>query len=299
MESRSNPGTLIHCADANRAPTDEINEVTHPHHAARWREIAVGLALAAAGTCNAADDRVQVGYEYATWLGTGAYEVTGRDIFILRMPFFRDLRKPAPDQFGIRILLPISVGWLDTEDVFSQYLQTATFIPGVELDFEVNPRWHLGPYVQAGLGTDFSGGDLAWIGAAGIKSRYSFERGAYRFSIGNGLVVAASRPAAGGDSTRFTRFEAGLAVSRAMHWTLADRGTRLSAFYIASFFADGAVVLQPELGTEDIGTAQTAGVALDLDRPLRFLGLEIGSLGLSYLNGDGLRGVRLNAGFPF
>lgn len=251
------------------------------------------------GSANGRGDQVQVGYEYATWLGTGGFRVGARDVFILNLPFHKRLRQSSEDRFGLRILLPVTVGWLDKGALVSEDLQTLTFVPGVELDFQVVPRWHLKPFAQLGLGKDFSNGDTAYIGAAGVKSKYSLTHGDYSFTLGNALVVAGSQPDGDGRSSTFTRFDAGVEVYRPIEWTIAGRRARLGAFYIASFFASDAGVLRLDAGRDGIDTVHTFGLALGVETPLPLLGLDLDWLGLSYISGQGLRGIQLNTGFPF
>jgi hypothetical protein len=266
------------------------------------RRFAASLILVQCATCASAsggEEQAEFGYEYATWLGTGGYQVGGRDVFILRLPFHKSLRQSSEELFGINLLLPVSVGSLDTGTLVSEDLQTLTFIPGAELDFQMTPRWHLKPFAQVGLGKDFSNGDMAYIGAGGIKSRYSLQHGDYTLSLGNALVLAGSRADGGGDASSFMRFDAGIDVSQPVEWTLIGRRMHLGAFYIASFFTDNAEILRPVIGPDEIGMVHTFGVALGAERPLRILGLNLDQIGLSYVSGEGLRGIRLNTGFPF
>jgi len=274
-----------------------LNSPIHGAAVRRWLA-AVVLAFGATGSSHAGNEQVQVGYEYATWLGSGAYSVDGRDVYILRMPFYKDLRQTTPEHFGIRALFPVSVGWLNTGSLVSNHLQTVTFTPGIQLDVEMRPYWHLKPYLQGGIGKDFSGGNLAYVGAAGVKSRLDFDLGEYRLSIGNELVTAGSR-LHDGDNSAFTRFDAGVAISHPVDWTIAGRQAQVSAFYINSYFFNQAFLFNSDLRRADISTINTVGLSLGVDRPLHFLGLELRWVGLSYIFGSGLRGVRLNAGFPF
>ncbi len=294
----SGPAALPWPADfAATARGEALNSPIHAVTVRRWLA-AVALALGAAGSSHAGNEQVQVGYEYATWLGSGAYSVDGRDVYILRLPFYKDLRQTTPEHFGIRALFPVSVGWLDTGSLVSSRVQTLTFSPGIQLDVEVRPYWHLKPYLQGGIGKDFSGGNLAYLGAAGIKSRLDFDLGEYRLSIGNQLVTAGSR-LRGGDNSAFTRFDAGLALSHPVDWTIAGRPAQVSAFYINSYFFNQAILFNSDLRRADISTVNTVGLSLGVDRPLHILGLNLRWVGLSYVFGGGLRGVRLNTGFPF
>lgn len=129
-----------------------------------------------------------------------------------------------------------------------------------------------------------------------------FHRGSQppsSFSLGNALVVAGSRPSGDGNASAFTRLDAGVEAFRPVEWSIADRRARLGTFYVASFFANNAEVLRLDAGRDETGMVHTFGLALGVETPLRFLGLEIDWAGLSYVSGQGLRGVQLNTGFPF
>lgn len=268
----------------------------------RFRRLAAVVLLAPAGFCGSAtggNDRVPIGYEYATWLGTGGFRVGGRDLFILRLPFHKRLRASSDHRYGLSLLLPVSIGWLDKGALVSEDLQTLTFVPGVELDFQVAPNWRLQPFAQLGLGKDFAYGDLAYIGAAGVKSKYGLTLGDCGFALGNALVLAGSQPNGDGPSSSFSRFDAGIEVHRPIDLTIAGRRARLGAFYIASFFASDAGILRLDADRDGIGTVHTFGLALGVQTPVRLFGLDLDWLGLSYLSGQGLQGIQLNTGFPF
>jgi hypothetical protein len=58
-------------------------------------------------------------YAYSVFAGTGVYKIDDRRIYILRVPMKFDLKKidyEAGEKYGLRLLLPVSVGITDFED---------------------------------------------------------------------------------------------------------------------------------------------------------------------------------------
>ncbi len=263
------------------------------------RLLAAWLLLFASGGALAAEARqIPVGYEFATWLGTGLYSIGDKDVWILNLPLKYELIEATERRMGARVLLPVTIGWLDTRAFNSDDLQTATFIPGLELTFKPTRWWALRAFAQTGIGRDFSNDDSAWVYAGGVKSRMELVRGKYTFALGNALVAAGSR--SGGEDSSFGRFDVGLDVERPMAWRLFDRGTKISAFYIASFFSDNAdFITRLDEDAANLGTVHTFGLALGVERPFRLLGLKLEWLGVSYLTGHNIEGIRFNGGFPF
>jgi hypothetical protein len=143
--------------------------------------------------CGAAEgdrDITGVGYEFAHWLGSGLYRIGDRDVWNILLPFAWELREPAQDHPGMRVLLPVTIGWLDTAGIRRDNLRTLTFVPGLELRFQPTPGWSLRPFAQAGVGGDFSNGENGWVYAGGIKSRFETRLDDYTLILGNALVAA-------------------------------------------------------------------------------------------------------------
>ncbi|AGA92218.1 hypothetical protein Thimo_3561 [Thioflavicoccus mobilis 8321] len=243
-------------------------------------------------------DRIPVGYEFATWLGTGLYRIGGRDVWILNFPIKYELSEAAERRVGARVLLPVSLGWLDSRGIDSDDLQTATFIPGLELTYKPWSWWTLHGFAQTGIGRDFDGDNNVWVYAGGLKSRIDMDRGEYTFSLGNAFVAAGSE--SDGVDSSFSRFDVGIGVKRPMGWQLFGRGTKINVFYVASLFSDDAgFVSRLKDDRSNVGTVHNFGLALGVQPSLRLFGFKLKWLGLSYLTGNNIKGVRINGGFPF
>lgn len=99
-----------------------------------------------------ASEEQLVNYAYATQLGSGVYNIAGRTLQIYRLPFGYTLAQPSRRRPAFRLTLPVTIGIVDFEarDVIDtglpENLDTLSFVPGIELDIELTPHWHLPGY---------------------------------------------------------------------------------------------------------------------------------------------------------
>ena len=107
-----------------------------------------------------ASEEQLINYAFATQLGSGVYDVSGRTLQIYRVPFSYSFSEPAPDRPGVRLTLPVTLGLLDFEprDVLETGLpdsfDSLSFVPGIELDFALSRRWHFLPFGEYGRAWD-------------------------------------------------------------------------------------------------------------------------------------------------
>lgn len=123
-----------------------------------------------------------VHWGFASIFGTGWYQLDeNRSVYVLRMPVRFALKTPELGSdgwrgVGVDLHLPITLGWHrlgDLSDIFdAENYQTVSFTPGIELEIPVSNSLYLRPFIKAGYGVDFGGGDDAWLVNMGLKSRY-------------------------------------------------------------------------------------------------------------------------------
>jgi hypothetical protein len=161
-------------------------------------------ALQAQATEPPPNPEEQVHWAVGAFFGTGWYKVDdNRSVFVLRIQPRQLLREPALDdqgqrRWGIEIVYPLSLGLNKLDDIpdfieFDNYA-TLSFTPGVQLEVDVNPRWSLRPFINAGLGWELESNERALIGYGGLKSRYRLREGRMRWSLLNGIYYAGYRP---------------------------------------------------------------------------------------------------------
>ena len=123
-----------------------------------------------------ASEEQLVNVAYATQLGSGVYDIAGRTLQIYRLPFGYTFAQPSGKRPGVRLTLPLTIGFVDfeTRDVIGtglpDNLDSLSFVPGLELDFALTPRWHLLPFAEAGRIWDRSGDGDATVYSLGMHA---------------------------------------------------------------------------------------------------------------------------------
>ena len=91
-------------------------------------------------------------YAFAVYLGSGIYNNAGRTVYIFRIPATIAVRKLNEDRaFGIKARLATTLGFYDFEpgDLIDtglpERVATLTFVPGMEFQIPVFPKWTLKP----------------------------------------------------------------------------------------------------------------------------------------------------------
>ena len=134
---------------------------------------AAPAALAAADPGDAATTRT-LSYVFATELGSGVYEMSGRNLQVYRLIPSRHLRIPTESTPGVRVYASMTAGLYDfaPQDVVGEGLPTGidsfSATPGIALDFALHRSWYLSPYIQGGA--SFAGRNLdGWVYGAGVR----------------------------------------------------------------------------------------------------------------------------------
>jgi hypothetical protein len=90
-------------------------------------------------------------------------------------------------KWGLKLLLPVTLGYHQFENILAD-VGTIAFVPGVEFQYPIIKNWWVKPYGQFGLGKDFSGGNLAYIYGAGVRTRAIFPWWRFEYILGEDLT---------------------------------------------------------------------------------------------------------------
>ena len=240
-----------------------------------------------------------INYAYATWIGTGFYTVGERDVWIFRIPVTSyTLRETTEKKIGYRLLFPLTFGFHNFNEI-PDSLATVAFVPGLEVSIPVTKNWYLKPFVHIGYGKDFSGGEGAWIFGAGIRSLALFPWKKWEFSLGNTLMGAQQEFSGNEFDNGFSMFEIGLNVANPWRFSFYDRETRVDTFFIYTGFIDDLDYLFATKRSEELNNLFQLGALMRPDKEYRIWFVKLKGIGVSYLFGDSLRGIRLHTSFPF
>jgi len=125
------------------------------------------------------DGTFNLHYAFANQLGSGIYDVKGNTVQIYRLAGSLSLVSLDDHSYGLRLILPITLGFFNfrIEDILEgipEYLSSLTFVPTIELTFPARDNWLLQPFLGAGIGKEFSQGELSLIYALGVRSTVLF-----------------------------------------------------------------------------------------------------------------------------
>ena len=239
-----------------------------------------------------------VNYAYATWIGTGFYRIKDRRIAVVRAPISYNLREMESDEWGLDLLLPVTLGvdrFIDEEETVG----SATFVPGLMFSYPVLENWWLKPYAQVGVAKDFSDGDVHSIYAVGIKSLARFKMDGYELELGNALLMADNSNSGQGGDNGFSMWEIGLNTRLPMDYKVQNKRTNLNIFVVYSEFINDLDFVQYLNQETDIQRLYKFGVALGVENNFEIWGFQFRGVGMDLTIGDGFTGFGLTTGFPF
>lgn len=259
-------------------------------------------SLAQAGEADGGGDFVN--WYYSAAFGTGVYRAGDQTVTVFRLPFSRTLRSLDQGQWGIKLLLPVSVGYYDfdvreiTDLVDIGGIGTLSILPGVEMQVPVTPLWILKPFAQLGAGGESSGDTRAWIYAAGIRSRYTLPQAGWEFRLGNALTFAgydSSEDERRAMSTLLTSLD----FERPLRWDLWGRNTNISLHLMHYFNFDEVDIVQPLRDPLAVEQEFEVAFTLALERPVSLIGFNVDRVGLGFRFGEDITAIRLIGGLPY
>jgi hypothetical protein len=245
-------------------------------------------------------------YAFASELGSGIYEISGRTIQVYQIPLSFPLRpaklhQPPP---GINLLLPLTVGFFNfqPDDVLHLHIPTdigaLSLEPGVQLDYWRSDQWHLYPYVKAGVTFASSAAVNALIYGMGIRSDYEFHQlgatGLWRAELNYAGVhyVDSSLP-----NDSFTRLRNGAQLPHNIGLWIGDRAVQLGPYGLIDIYFNAPS--GPASGISAHTVQVETGLMLGVNPMWQVLGITLPRLGVGYRFAGDVSGWRLVIGDPF
>jgi hypothetical protein len=248
-----------------------------------------------------ANEQQIANYTFATWLGSGIYDVGGRTVQVYRIPFSWTLRDEADRRIGVRLTFPLTLSFVDfaTRDVLAGELRRsrhASLAPGVSSAC----RWGA-QHVALRPGrlhvADRTGEADAWIFAMGLRTLTSFRPEGFEVDFGTALVFARTDPGGKLEADHLTLLEAS---TEARHGVgLAPRGHELDvgAFLTADLgFGDTLFPLLAE--KQDLSYSFEAGITFGARAPVKIWKIPLPRIGFGYRFGPNVSVYRIVLGIP-
>lgn len=254
-------------------------------------------------SASAREEPPATNYVYANYLGSGYYSVGDSQVAIVTVPFSRKRETSGPYASNWR--LPVSVGSysfkFDPEDVrdidLPRDVGTLTFVPGIEWIIPLSDQWHLEPYVDFGVGTNFNSSEDVLIYSIGLSSFYRFgNRDQYEWV--NRIYYAGDYSFTTESTTNFATLQSGL------DWRVPGNLVRGEKRYFATLYT----MVFWHFNKVELAGGSLAAVTLRNNFEVGFtLGVEdgpgrswfnINRLGFGYRFGDGLESWRIFFSVP-
>ncbi len=248
------------------------------------------------------DEQNVANFAFATQLGSGVYSVSGRTLQIYRLPFSHALRSTDDSDFGVELTLPVTFGFYDFElqDIDDGDIPTnvdaLSFVPGLTLVFELQPRWTLEPYVEAGIARARDTDADSYVYAGGLRSLYAFDGQGFDWLLRNDLTFAGVDLRGAEGSNRFARFQTVVTARRPFaHGSRVDYLVyALNEYYVDQ--PDGPVDSAVQGGSS---VQYEIGITLGTSEPRRIWRIPVPRVGIGYRFGSNLDVFRIVIGTPF
>ena len=262
----------------------------------------------AAQTAVLSDDDLEVSYIYAAVLGTGTYQIKGRRLTMFRLPFSWTHRQTTEETPGLKWLFPTVLGYDDLSNVDSDWIDallpdqlvTLTVLPGVEYIYPVSANWHVKPFVQLGLGRDFSSDETIAMTQFGIRNLSLFQFfNDWELRWGITLRWAGEYQFNSNDRNNLGIFDTGLDIRRNTPFTLFDTPVDMGAYYIFQRYVPEWRLSDAPDNKQEAVRVHEIGASLGLKRPHKFLGIPFQRVRVGYKEGDNIRGWTFGTEFPF
>jgi hypothetical protein len=253
-----------------------------------------------------ASEEQLVNYAFATQLGSGVYDVSGRTLQIYRVPFGYSFSEPASDRPGVSLTLPVTLGLLDFEprDVLETGLpdsfDTLSFVPGIELDFALSPRWHFLPFGEYGrawdLGSDIDAEVYSFgAHAAGLWSADWF----HSLRVDIGVTYTAVEPQEPLHKDDVLMVELGVEARRMLALNIAGRPLDWGAYALAQSFVDRAEEPLDHSAAQADALQFEIGFTLGTRDRVTVWHIPMPRVGVGFRFGEELEVWRLVLGAPF
>jgi len=262
-------------------------------------------AALAQTTREASSEEQLINWYYSAVFGTGVYKSGDRVVSVLQVPFGHELKAPTEQEWGLKLVVPVSFGFYDFK--FDQLLDgttpnsvgTASIFPGIEAQIPVTDNWRVKPYANVGWGWDLSTGSGALIYAGGVKSLVWMPIGTNsQLSLGNQLTLSGYSPE-GAANQPLGVFVAGLNLETPTEVTVSGRPIIVGSHLIYYYFFNRLRFPTNNDVQNKISEQGEIAFSLSVKKALDFELFDLDRIGLGYQFGGGIQGIRLFFSLPY
>ncbi|WP_455201400.1 hypothetical protein [Kaarinaea lacus] len=245
-------------------------------------------------------------YGFATYLGSGIYSASGKNVQVYQIPFSYQFFQPGEQKnWGLKLTIPVTLGFYDfkLEDLpdlgLPTDISTLSIVPGLQFQYFVTKKWQVRPFFDFGFAQNMTNGDASRIYSYGIRSYYEYPLEDVTFTLGNRLLHARQRGVERSASSDFGTFETSLDFRFKQFPFLKKHLADFSVYYANFQYYDVLRIIFPDDREVTVVKQNEVGITfgVQIQKKTRFI--DIPRIGLAVRRGDGLDIYRLVFGMPF
>lgn len=253
----------------------------------------------------AAEDGVAastINHAFATELGTGVYDMGGRNIFVVRFTPAYELRAAREGRPGLRLVAPIAAGSFDfnpfdsIEAEVPDRVDSFSLMPGVEMDFLQGNDWVLTPWLRVG-GSFSDGQSDGLMYGAGARLTWQGKRGKVEMQRLHELSLVTIDYSAAIPDDRFLRLRNALDLRQQFFRVTPTRRLMAGLYAIVDIVPDPPE-LPAEAGEQSV-IQMELGFTLNAEPRPRIGRWRWPRLGFGYRAAGEFSGWRIVVGAPF
>ena len=258
---------------------------------------------------------IRVNFAYAFQLGFGSYDIGGLDVDVVKLPLSYTFDLPRYEKLKLKVLSPFYYGRfkfkgiVDEDTTITAEQHVLSYIPGLELQYEILNNWYLKPFGNVGLAWSISekirprglniSNSTIYVYTVGMRSLYEIFWERFKFSIGNAIFWAGNSTFLDGEPDEsFGVLENGVEVLHPLGFRIKGYEPDMSTFFIYYRYlpdTEFSRFLRSPLKVENqYEIAATIGSAT----PFKLWIFNNPRIGVGYRFGD-LDVFTINFGFPF
>lgn len=256
-------------------------------------------------TRQATSEQELINWYYSAVFGTGVYKSGDRVVSVLQIPFGQQLRPLTEDQWGLRLVVPVSFGFYNfrfnqlVDGETPQNLGTVSIFPGIEAQIPVTSNWRVNPYTNVGWGEDLTGAGGALLYAGGVKSLVWAPIGKNsQISLGNQLTLAGYSPEGVANQTMGV-FVAGVNLETPSEVKVLDRPVIVGGHLIYYYYFKRLRFPTANDVQNKIDEQGEIAFSLSVKKAIDFSLFNLDRIGLGYRFGGGVQGISLFFSLPY
>ena len=265
------------------------------------RLIAAAMLLIAVDSAGEEADNfgAPINYIYANYFGSGIYETSSRSVTVINIPLDYGLGLAAGYPLYLRYSIAMGFFDLSYQDIHDLDLptnfDTLSFTLGLEYRVSETKNNKLIPYVDVGMGRNFTNDEGTLLYSIGLSDLYTFKE---KHLWATRLTYAGYQSMDYEDEGHYASLQTGLDLHTPWEPNLFNRELYTSVYGAAYWYFDQLYFRLPESEPEEINNSYEVGLTVGLKSPIDMALFDITCIGIGYRFSKDITAWRLVFGLP-